>query len=161
MSYTNADGLYVLTFKDKGAPLEQGTISGTAQRTLVVDIDLTKLGTAFDSTSFTPQWPVIPARSVITRATLVMTEAATSGGAPTLTIGTYRADTGAAVDDDAIDAAVALTAIDAVGEVVRCDGAGVTGTVDVGANDVVVGPIRAVTTYTGGKAKLYIDFIEL
>ena len=161
MSYTNADGLYVLTFKDKGAPLEQGTTSGTAQRTLVVDIDLTKLGTTFNKSSFTPQWPVIPARSVITRATLVMTEAATSGGAPTLTIGTYRADTGAAVNNNGIVAAVALTALDAVGEVVRCDGAQVVGTVDVGAKDVVIGPIRAVTTYTGGKAKLYVDFIEL
>jgi hypothetical protein len=161
MSYTNADGLYILTNGDEGVPLDQGTINGGVTRGLVVDIDLTRVGTSFGAANFTPQWPVIPARSVITRATLVMLTAATSGGAATLDIGTYNASTGAAVAATGIDAAIALGAMDAVGEVVRCDGATAVGTVDVGTADVVIGPVRAVAAYTAGRARLYVEYVEV
>lgn len=161
MSYTNADGLYVLTNGDDGSALDQGTTNGAQTKALVIDIDLTRVGTTFGAANITPQWPVIPARSVITRATLVMTAAATSGGAATLDLGTYNAATGAAVAATGIDAAIALTAIDAVGEVVRCDGTVAIGTVDVGAADVVIGPVRAVAAYTAGRAKLFVEYIDI
>lgn len=160
MSYTNADGLWVFTNGDEGTPLDQGTTNGAQTKSLVIDIDLTRVGTTFGAANFTPQWPVIPARSVITRATLVMTAAATSGGAATLDIGTYNAATGAAVAANGIDAAIALAAMDAVGEVVRCDGTVAAGTVDVGAADVVIGPVRAVAAYTAGRGKLFIEYLE-
>ena len=51
MSYTNADGLRVLTNADQGAVKVQG-VSGTAMsQVLVMDITFTALGTTFTSTN--------------------------------------------------------------------------------------------------------------
>ena len=161
MSYTNADGLYILTNGDEGVPLDQGTTVSNTSRTMIMDIDLTRVGTSFGSANFTPQWPVIPAGSVITRATLVMLAGAASGGAATLDLGTYNAATGAAVAATGIDAAVALAAIDGIGEVVRCDGTLTSGTAGVGTADVVIGPVRAVAAYTAGRARLFVEYIDV
>ena len=158
MSYTNADGTYVLTGTDQGAVLLQGTTSYPVRRTLVIDIpDFTALATSFTSASLTPQWPSIPANSLIVDANLIMTTAATSGGAATLTIGTYNA-AGTAIDADGIDATIALTAMDAIGEVVQCDGAQVNGTVTVGTAAAYVGLIYATAAFTAGAGKLIIDY---
>ena len=103
--------------------------------------------------------PYIPAGSLIKRADLVMTTAATSGGSATLTIGTYNA-AGTAIDADGIDATVALTAIDAIGETVRCDGAHLT----VGgyiADNAYIGAIYGTAAYTAGVGKLYIEYRKL
>ena len=63
----------------------------------------------------------IPANSFIVSATLrVLT--AIDGTTPTLTIGLVEKD-GTTIDADGIDAAIAESAIDAVGETVLCDGA--------------------------------------
>lgn len=161
MSYTNADGLYVLTNGEAGVPLPQGTAVNNVRETLIIDLTLASLGSTFTSSSFTPQWPVIPANSIIVNADLVMTAAATSGGSATLTIGTYNAATGAAIDADGIDATIALTAIDAIGDVVQCDGAQVSGLVTVGTVPVVVGAIFGTAAFTAGAAKLVIEYIKL
>lgn len=160
MSYTNADGLYVLTGTDRGAELYQGTTTAAGVRkTLVIDIpDFTLLGTTFGASNINPQHPVIPAGSHIVNADLVMTTAATSGGSATLTIGTYNA-AGTAIDADGIDATIALTAIDAVGDVVQCDGAQSNGLVTIGSAAAYVGLIYGTAAFTAGAAKLYIEYI--
>ena len=160
MSYTNSDGLRVLTGSDQGAELKQGVSAGAMVQTLVLDFDLTAVGTSFGASDINLNNPYIPANSLILRADLVMTTPATSGGSPTLDIGTYNS-AGTAIDADGIDAAIALTALDlAGGETVRCDGAHLT-TVGRVSVDAYIGLIRAVTTYTAGAGKLYIQYIKL
>lgn len=160
MSYTNADGLRVLTGTDQGAEKLQGTALKGTRQTLVIDIpDFTAIGTSFGASNIDVQNPVIPANSLVVNADLIMRTAATSGGAATLTIGTYNA-AGTAVDNDGIDATIALTAMDAIGEVVQCDGAQVNGTVTIGTADVYVGLIYATSAFTAGAATLVIEYIR-
>ena len=101
----------------------------------------------------------LPAHAWIKDATLRVTEAFTSGGTPTLDIGLTESD-GTAIDADGIDAAVALSAIDAVGETVLCDGALVGNTAGIGsaAGQVVAAGSAA---YTAGRAVLIIRYVEL
>lgn len=157
MSYTNADGLRVLTNGDQGVTRKGG---GTADGQLVIEIDLTALGTSISSADIDPYDAVIPAGAVITDATLVITTPATSGGSATLTIGTYTA-AGAAIDADGIDAAVALTAIDADNDVVRCDGAQVNGVGGKFAADAHVKAIYGTAAFTAGVAKLIIEYTKV
>lgn len=159
MSYTNADGLRVLTNADQGAVKVQG-VSGTAMsQVLVMDITFTALGTTFTSTNIDLNNPYIPAGSLIKRADLVMTTAATSSGSATLTIGTYNT-AGTAIVAAGIDSAVALTAIDAVGETVRCDGTHTT-TAGYIAENAYIGAIYGTAAFTAGVGKLYIEYVKL
>ena len=77
----------------------------------------------------------------------------TSGGAATLTIGLYDTDRTTALDADGIDAAIALTAIDTVGEKVTCDGA-LVNTVLSNDTPCLVGATVGTAAYTAGRAKL-------
>ena len=158
MSYTNADGLRVLTFGGQGEVIDRGV---TESGTLVIDIaDFTAIGSTFGFADIDVNKAVIPAGAVITGATLVMTTAATSGGAATLTIGTYNA-AGDAIDADGIDAAVALTVIDGDGDVVRCDGAQAAGVLGYLTADAHVGMLYGTAAYTAGAGKLIVEFKKL
>jgi hypothetical protein len=158
MSYTNADGLRVLTNGDQGAVQDKGQSSDGF---LVVDIaDFTDIGSTFGASDIDANDAVIPAGSVILRATLVMTTAATSGGAATLTIGTYNS-AGTAIDADGIDAAIALTVIDAAGDVVRCDGAQASGVLGYVTADAHIGLIYGTAAYTAGAGKLIVEYKKL
>lgn len=159
MSYTNTDGLRVLTNDDQGAVKTQGTSPGAMHQTLVVDLTLTSVGTTFGASNIDVMNPVIPAGSLILSATLVMTTAATSGGAATLSIGTYNA-AGTAIVAAGIDSAIALTAIDAIGETVRCDGTHLT-TAGYVAENAYIGAIYATAAFTAGVGKLYIEYVKL
>jgi len=159
MSYTNADGLRVLTNDDQGVVKVQGTAPTAMSQVLVMDITFTALGTTFTSTNIDLNNPFIPAGSLIKRADLVMTTAATSSGSATLTIGTYNA-AGTAIVAAGIDSAVALTAIDAVGETVRCDGTHTT-TAGYIAENAYIGAIYGTAAFTAGVGKLYIEYVKL
>jgi hypothetical protein len=158
MSYTNADGLRVLTNGGQGTVQDKG-VAGDGF--LVVDIaDFTDIGSTFGASDIDANDAVIPAGSVILGATLVMTTAATSGGAATLTIGTYNS-AGTAIDADGIDAAVALTVIDAAGDVVRCDGAQASGVLGYLTADAHIGLIYGTAAYTAGAGKLIVEYKKL
>ena len=160
MAWTNADGLKVLMHGEQGEVQDKGTALNNVRQTLVVNIpDFTAIGSSFGAGDIDVYDAVIPAGSVILNATLVMTTAATSGGSATLTIGTYTA-AGAAIDADGIDAAVALTAIDAVGETVRCDGAHLT-TAGYVASDAHIGMIYGTAAFTAGAGKLLIEYVKV
>jgi len=158
MSYTNADGLYVLTNGGQGDVQDRGV---TTDGCLVLDIpDFTAIGSTFGASDIDVMDAVIPAGSVITNAYLVMTTAAPSGDAATLTIGTYNA-AGTAIDADGIDAAVALTAIDADGDVVRCDGAQASGVLGYLTADAHIGMIYGTAVFTAGAGKLVVEYKKL
>lgn len=157
MSYTNADGLRVLTFGGQGEVLDRGV---TESGTLVIDIaDFTAIGSTFGAADIDVNKAVLPAGAVITGATLVMTTGATSGGLATLSVGTYNA-AGTAIDADGIDAAVAVAALGA-SAVVRCDGAQAAGVGGYLTADAHVGLIWGTAAFTAGAGKLIVEFKKL
>lgn len=109
---------------------------------------------AFGTPSFLARTVRIPDGMLLTEATFEVSQPFTSGGAATLTFGFHNAD-GTAYDADGIDAAIALTAIDAVGDTVVCDGALV--------NALLQNPVKkysyvtatvGVANFTAGRGKL-------
>lgn len=98
----------------------------------------------------------LPSHARIARATLRVITA--FAGGTSYNLGLYEED-GTVIDADGIDAAIALTAIDAVGDVVNCDGALVGLLVGIG---VERGSLRvaATGTFTAGKAQLEIVYEE-
>lgn len=157
MSYTNADGLRIMTYGDQGVVKNGGS---TVDGKLVLTLNLSGLGSSIAAADIDPYEGFIPAGAVITGATLVMTNPATSGGSATLTIGTYNA-AGTAIDADGIDAAIALTAIDADNDVVRCDGAQAAGVGGKLAANAYVKAIYGTAAFTAGTAKLVIDYVKV
>lgn len=109
---------------------------------------------AFGTVTYLARTVKIPDGVLLTDATIEVTEAFTSGGAATLTLGLHNAD-GTAYDADGIDATVALTALDTVGETTVCDGALI--------NTILANPAKrysyvtatvGTANYTAGKAKV-------
>ena len=152
MSYTNADGLLVLTNGEAGVPAENGRTAVAAKKNLLVDIDLTKGGQSWRSGVDAS----IPAGSYITSASLVVKTAAAGG--TSVTVGLVTA-AGAYIDADGIDAAVG-TADLAANKAVACDGDLVGGTATVGAVEAYVG-ISTSGTFTAGNLLLVIEYIEV
>lgn len=158
MSYTNADGLYVLTDGGAGAAANNGVSAGNIKQTLVWDItDATAIGTS--AATPTANQAFIPANAVITNAWLVVDDAFTSGGAATLSIGLYQQD-GTTIDADGIDATIAVATL-AADAVVPADGALADGTQNVGANDAYIGVLYATAAFTAGSAKLVVEYINV
>jgi hypothetical protein len=111
-----------------------------------------------------PQAVRIKRGSVINRAKFQVVVPFATSASGTLTIGTFKADAAATVDDaDGIDATIAVTAIDAIGETVICDGALVNGTTPVGAtsdSDVVILPSYGTGVFTAGEGILTVEYME-
>ena len=160
MSYTNADGLFTLTDRDQGSVGGEGVTARASRQTLVVDITSANTASTFGASNIDQLAPTLPANCIIVNADLVITSPFTSGGSATLTIGTYNA-AGTAIDADGIDATIALTALDADGDVVQCDGAQVSGLVTVGGAAAYVGWNWGTAAFTGGTAKLIIEYIKV
>lgn len=157
--WKNDDGLTVRFHRDLGkAALVGDTQSDGIRIKKIVDLDYSRFGaTGTDYLLDNQPQSALPSGAQILDATLIVTEAFTSGGAATLTIGLYKEDGTTAIDADGIDAAIALTAINTVGEVVDCDGAlvgGVALTAD-GYISVNVGT----AAFTAGRAVLEIEYL--
>jgi hypothetical protein len=164
---TNSDGLTRRygSVGHEGVGNTRATSVGGAGGQLVVDFTFDNLpgfdedaGGGSTPDSFSGLQARIPGGSYIESAYLLITEEWDSAGNnSTLTIGTYEQD-GTVIDADGIDAAIAEAAIDAVGDVVVCNGDQVGGVVGIGADDAY---IRATTanTPTSGAARLVINYI--
>ena len=100
--------------------------------------------------------PFIPNGATIVSATLTVIEAF-AGATATLNIGLYDS-AGAAVDADGIDATIAVTAIDAIGDTVTCDGA-VVKTVVATSGGVRVACDYDTAAFTAGDGILEVTFI--
>lgn len=100
---------------------------------------------------------VMPAGALLRKATLVVLEAFDSAGdALTLTIGLAKPD-GTTIDADGIDATIAQSAIDAVGDEIACDGAEVGEILDF---DACVTVTVAGADATAGRAKLIVELLH-
>jgi len=164
-TWTNSDGL-VVGFGTHTADNNVGAVSAEGPiKTLVKELpDATALEatSAVTVASIAPQEVVIPRGSRILEASFQVITAFTTSASGALDIGTHSA---AAVDDDpnGIDAAIAVTALDAVGAVVACNGALVGGVTSAGAvstSDVVVTFSYDTGVFTAGSGILTVRYIE-
>ena len=156
MSYNNADGLLVLTDSAQGAVNNTGSAEyGT--KYLVINIPNAAL---FGSATTAPAAndAFIPAGAYITKASLIVTTAF-AGSSAALNIG-LQTLAGSAIDADGIDVAIAVTAIDAIGDVVACNGALVAGVLTVGTANAYVSFDYDTAAFTAGAGKLVIEYIE-
>lgn len=158
-TWTNEDGLtirYNLSRPetDRNGVAAQG-VTSAEEKVFVFEItDATQLGDT-DTAAAPGDVPYIPAGAIVKDAYLEVTTAFTSGGAAVLDLG-FKQAAGTNIDDDGIDAAVALAALGA-DAVVAADGA-LVGTKL--ANDSYVMATYDTAAYTAGAAKLYIKYIE-
>tara|TARA_R100000995_G_scaffold84422_1_gene63053 strand:+ start:7741 stop:8262 length:522 start_codon:yes stop_codon:yes gene_type:complete len=163
--YTNSDGLNIRFGLEKGAAVKQGHLSTMGdEKQAVFTITGTALTTG-DVPLETHPTVGIPDGAHIISATLYVTEAFTSGGSATLTIGLMNDDgdgTFSANDADGIDATIAKTAIDAIGDHVACDGAlvGSAAAAIAGTSDrpVYVSAKYGTAAFTAGVADLVIKY---
>ena len=155
MSYNNADGLLVLTDGAQGAVNNTGSAE-YGPKFLVINIPAAaSIGSATVAPAANDAF--IPAGAYITKATLIVTTAFT-GSSAALNIG-LQTLAGSAIDADGIDVAIAVTAIDAIGDVVACNGALVAGVLTVGSANAYVSFDYDTAAFTAGAGKLVIEYI--
>ena len=154
----NMDGLIVRSgARTVDSNVGRVTAVEGATKQLVLNIKGTELGDTLDTTSeAVTNGAVIPQGALITAAYLIVTTAFTSGGSAVLDIGTYTT-AGAAVDDDGIDAAIAVASLTANADF-ACDGAQV-GTVITTSGGVVVAATYDTAAFTAGAAKLVVEYV--
>lgn len=152
--WSNDDGL-VVSFGTKDR-VKKGRIAsmGGDIQTLTLDIVGTELGDTA-STAHLEGAASIPAGAHLFAATLHVTTVFTSGGAATLDLGVYNSSTQAIIDEDGIDVDIALTAIDAVGDTITCDGALVD---TILANDSTFAASYETAAFTDGIGKLIVEY---
>jgi hypothetical protein len=163
--WTNDDGLNIKFGNERSVVSAEGAVSTMGDEAQAVfkitGTDITS------SDALLAAHPVvgIPDGAHIISATLYVTTAFTSGGSATLTLGLWNDDgdgTYSVWDADGIDAAIAITAIDAIGDHVACDGAKVgTGSVAVagtGGRPVYVSQSYGTAAFTAGAADLVIKY---
>jgi hypothetical protein len=156
--WTNSDGLEVRFNGPEAGPTGASVSTLGAVKNLVLDFDFaTAITAAADGHE-----AFIPAGSYIKAATLIVTTAATSAGTATLSIGLAQKD-GTAINSTGIDDTIALSALDAVTEVVKCDGTLAGGTASIGANNgyIYTTPTTGADAFTAGRGKLVIEYIEI
>jgi len=170
--HTNKDGLsqWYGTRSTSDFAVTRRTNDSGAVQSLIVDFDYTMVGettaTWFDEDSgggSTPDSPsylqaTLPANCYIKSATLIV-KTAFVGATATVNIGTYL-KAGTAVDAIGIDEDILITAIDAVGDVVLCDGTQVGGLTTIGTADVFIAVDSDTAALTAGSARLVIEYIH-
>ncbi len=162
MSWTNSDGLVVRFGTDKGTEKNSGTTEDGVHRTLVHKFAFGDIANT-DVTAADPESPFLPADSVITRATLYVTTAFV-GATATLDIG-LKVAAGTNTDDDGIDAAIAVTALDAIGDTINCNGAYVASVGNLTGLRITADQYIMTTwdtaAFTAGAATLVVEYLLL
>jgi hypothetical protein len=154
--WTNSDGLEVRFGLDRTTEQPSGRTAGE-EKTLVWTVaDATTIADT-DTAAVAGDEAFIPSGAIIKDAYFVVDTAFTSGGSAALDIGLKQA-AGTNIDDDGIDAAIALTEIDADDDVIACDGA-LVGTRM--ANDSYIMMTYDTAAYTAGAGKLVVKYIEV
>jgi hypothetical protein len=159
MAWTNEDGLVINFGTERAAVNKTGTSAASVVQTLIVDLDWTDITTVAAHTgNISARDAFIPAGAAIKSAIFSVSEAFTSGGSATLGIGTGTV-AGVAIDADGVDATVAKTALDAIGDQVQCDGAQVGSTLSVGTADAYIYFTTGTAAWTAGAGRLVVEYI--
>ena len=154
MAWTNEDGLLV-RFGEERAEVASDGVTSAEEQLLVFKIgDATALADT-DTAAEAGDRPFIPANAIIKEAFFVVDTAFTSGGSAVLDLGLKQAN-GTNIDDDGIDAAIAVAALTA-GTVITSDGADV-GT-KVGANNAYPMATYDTAAFTAGAGRLFIKYV--
>lgn len=153
--WTNKDGLYV-GFGTRQVEVNTGTFtsSGGPEQEFAMKIYGPRLNDAVAAADL-ENAAVIPQGALIQSATLFVTTAF-AGSNAVLDIGVYNASTNAVVDDDGIDAAIAVGSLGA-GAVVACDGA-VIGALAASPGYKVAASYDT-AAFTAGEATLVIKYL--
>ena len=159
-TWTNSDGLKVNYNRTLSQQANGGVVTEGKGGQLVLEFDSQDVKNAETAGNTDGREPFLPANSFVTSSHFVVTEAFTAAGSATLTIGLAQED-GTVIDADGIDATIAKTAIDAVGEAVVNDGVLVDGTETVGTANAYVYFTTATGPWTAGKGKLIINFTKV
>ena len=152
MAWNNLDGLKVKFGRERseGNPKGRNTVQATNHMTVAIDLVDGK-----HALTDVSEWDAfIPAGAYITKASLVVKEAAVGG--TSVTVGLAQPDQ-TIIDADGIDAGV-TTANLAANRAVNCDGALVGGVSTIGAERGVV-YVTTSGTYTAGKMDLVIEYV--
>lgn len=158
--YTNADGL---NLRFGPAQAKESLVGSPEQagvyKTYEFEIVASRLPT-FGNTVILDELfsAAIPVGSFIKGAQLTVIEPFASAGSATLTLGLIREDGATFIDEDGIDAAIALTAIDGEGEAVDCDGALVKGPA-LDYNGYVSASVGT-ANFTAGKAVVAVTYFK-
>ena len=153
--WVNEDGLEVW-FNLTRVEVKKSGSTSAEPKVAAFDIDAEDLAATGNVDLNDSDDNVIPAGAYITKASIAVETAFTSGGSATLTIGLIEAD-GTVIDADGIDASIALAALGA-DKAVACDGALVGGTALV-AEDAKLRLTVGTAGYTAGKARLMVEYI--
>jgi hypothetical protein len=152
--WINNDGLVVKFGTKEAEVIQAGEETAYGQHReyrAVIDWDDLE---AFGTTTLLSDTSAIPSGAHIDSAEFYVEEAFV-GATATLTLGLYDQDRTTAIDADGIDAAIAVTAIDAVGDTIACDGALInTTTSNAGLLSALVGTAN----FTAGRGILTVKF---
>lgn len=119
MAWTNDDGLRVRFDNEKvTGNTGEGHYPGAGPEQ-VVEIDIPDATALTSSAAIVAEGVTIPSGARISKVEVVAETACTSGGAAVLNVGLHRLDRTTAIDADGLVAALALTSIDASGDVVE------------------------------------------
>ena len=154
MAWTNDDGLYV-KFGTELATVTKGGQYRDAAELIVAEVEILWSDLAATGTEKVMADNVtIPNGAHIEKAEFYV-ETAFAGATATLTFGLIDQDRSTAIDADGIDATIAVTAIDAAGDTVDCDGALINTTL---TNTGLITATEGTAAFTAGKGRLRIYY---
>jgi hypothetical protein len=157
MAWLNGDGLLVKFGTEEALMGGGGEYRWNGPFTEVeFDVQWNRLN-AFGTVTILDETVRIPNGVLLTYAEFEPVVAFTSGGSATLSIGLHDLDRTTAYNATGIDATIALTAIDAVGETVVCDGA-LINTVLANDQPSLVSVTVGTANFTAGRGKLRLRY---
>ena len=157
--WTNNDGLNIKFGPESARPAVEGSPKQAGlTKTYEFLLDFAELPTTATPERFLNRVPgvIIPAGVLLQSAKIVTLSGFASSGSATLSLGLAQPD-GTTINATGIDATVAKTAIDTVGETVVCDGA-LIGTIL--AADACVTVTVGTADFNAGKGKLLIEVLH-
>ena len=158
-TWTNDDGLEVRFGLDRTTENVTGNLAVSPFKTIthkIVGADLPDT----DNGAVDADAAFIPAGSVITRAFVYVTTAF-AGATATLDLGLKLA-AGTAISADGIDADIAVTALDAIGDTILCNGAYIADGDLTGVRltaDAYISASYETAAFTAGQATLFVEYL--
>ena len=164
MTWTNGvneDGLTVKFGTERSEVMKNGFNAVGSYKTLKHKFDFNDIADT-DTAVPDPHEAFIPNGSIITRATLYVTTGFV-GATGVLDIG-LKVAAGTNTDDAGIDSAIAVTALNAVGDTIVCDGAyiadGDLTAVRITADQYIM-TTWDTAAFTAGEAELFVEYLEI
>jgi hypothetical protein len=160
-TWTNSDGLEVRFGLDRTTENVTGVTAVTPFKHIkhkIVGADLPDT----DNGAVDADAAFIPAGSVITRAFVYVTDEF-AGATATMDIG-LKVAAGTAISADGIDADIAVTALDALGDTIICDGAYIADGDLTGVRltaDAYISVSYETAAFTAGEAILVVEYLDL